>query len=227
MAFPTKDETLVAYGANWDTRITASPTTFSLTAPQAAQFHTYYQAFLDSYNTLRESVEAGVRSQSLTTAKDEAKRQLLAYGRSLYGIVQSSTTSDADKDLLGVNVRKTPPSPRPAPALAPLVGISSVNGRTVAVRLRDANDPDSKARPFGTAGASVFSFTGSEPPSDINEWVFEGNTGRTSIKVVFDGSVAAGAQVFITAFWFNTRKVSSPIATPAGAVLGGASVTMG
>ena len=56
MPVPTKDSVLVPYCQNWDTRVTASPSTFSLTAGQAAVLHGYVQAYLDAYNAEQAAV---------------------------------------------------------------------------------------------------------------------------------------------------------------------------
>jgi len=51
----------------------------------------------------------GARSKSLVSAKNAAKDALLPYARELYSFVQASmTVSDANKDLLGVTVRRGP-----------------------------------------------------------------------------------------------------------------------
>jgi hypothetical protein len=48
MAIPTKDSALVAW-SNADTRLTASPVTYGITAPVATQYKTLHDAFLATY----------------------------------------------------------------------------------------------------------------------------------------------------------------------------------
>src|SRR5687768_11246412 len=62
MAVPTKDSELVAYGDNFDTRATATPTAFGLTAPQAAAFNAKYTPFVAAYEALVAARAAGIRS---------------------------------------------------------------------------------------------------------------------------------------------------------------------
>ncbi|NBC11109.1 MAG: hypothetical protein GVY24_05150, partial [Planctomycetes bacterium] len=68
-------------------------------------------------------------------------------------------------------------------------------------------------RPEGVAGATVFTHVGNEPPADTGAWQFATNTGSTVLNLNFEAS-AQSDTVWLTAFWFNTRKESGPAATP-------------
>src|SRR4051812_48963721 len=126
MAIPKKDSALLAWSTNFDTRVSASATTFGLTTSQATSYTTLHDAFVAAYNAVS---TPGARSKSLVTAKDIAKASLLALARELYGLVSANTTvSDPNKELIGVNVRKTPPTPVPVPSEAPALDIISVTG---------------------------------------------------------------------------------------------------
>ena len=72
------------------------------------------------------------------------------------------------------------------------------------------------ARRWGVDGASVFSFVGAAAPTDESAWKFEGNTTRTVVNVLFPNTVAAGAKVWFTAFWFNPRAQRGPASAPVG-----------
>jgi len=226
MAIPTKDTLLVAWSSNADARLTASPSTYGITAPIALQYNGLHVLFIAAYDALSTAVESGVRSKSLATAKDEAKRNLLAFARALYGQVQSSTVvTDANKELLGVTVRKAP-APQPAPGYAPDADVVLVNGRTVRVRAHDAQVPTRKGKPPGVKGLTVLSYVGEAPPANIANWVFEGNTTKTTIDVVFPDTVAAGAKVWITCFWRNERDMSGPACSPISTYLQFGGVSM-
>src|SRR4051812_43180768 len=102
MAIPTKDSDLVSFGQNMSTRITASPTTWNLTASDATQLSTLLAAYIAAYQANKNAVDAGTRSTPLASAKDLAKGDFLSYARDLYTTVQADTTiSDANKQLLG------------------------------------------------------------------------------------------------------------------------------
>jgi hypothetical protein len=226
MAIPTKDTLLVAWSINADTRLTASPSTYGTTAAVALQYNGLHVAFLEAYEALSTAIESGVRSKSLTTAKDVAKSNLLFFARSIYGQVQSSSVvTDANKELLGVTVRKAP-APQPAPDAAPGADIVSVNGRTVKIRAHDAETPTRKGKPPGCAGLTVLSHVGAEPPANIGDWTFEGNTTRTTFDIVFPDTVAAGAKVWVTCFWRNERDMSGPACSPISTYLQFGGVSM-
>ena len=224
MAIPRKDAELVAWSTNFDTRITATPTAFGLTAPLATAYATLHDAYVAAYTAASND---GTRSKSLVATKDAAKLALLANARDLYQIVQGTpSVTDAQRQDLGVTVRKTEPTPVPAPALAPGLLVKSVSGWTARIRLVDAGDTASRGKPAGVNGASVFSHVGATPPADISNWKFEGNTGRTTLDVLFPSATAPGAAVWLTAFWFNSRKQSGPACAPVSTNLPGGSVSM-
>jgi hypothetical protein len=211
MAVPTKDSLLLNWGTNFNTRGVASPTTFGLVAAQMTAFTALFNSFVTAYNAAN---VPGARSKSTVTAKNTARRALLANARELYGLVQANTSvSDANKDLIGVTVRSAP-TPQPAPDVSPALDIVSVSGRTVNIRLHDAEIAGKRGKPAGVKGAAVFSFVGAEAPSDPGEWKFEGNTTRTVVDVTFPDSVAPGALVWLCAMWFNEKAQSGPACDP-------------
>ena len=111
-------------------------------------------------------------------------------------------------------MRASGTTPIPVPSSAPDIDIVSVSGRSVKIRLHDAASPTRRGKPPLVSGAAVFSFVGATAPTDPAQWKFEGNMTRTVVNVVFPGTVAAGAQVWITAFWYNPRAQQGP-GTPA------------
>jgi hypothetical protein len=220
MAFPTKDASLVDYSTNFNTRIVASPTTFSLTAGQAAAYTPLHSAFLASYNAMVAARESGTQSQSLTASKDADKVALLRYGRELYALVQASlTVSDADKILLGVTVKDNQPTPIPAPSSAPGMTVVSVDGRLVSLRLFDLDNPTSRAIPPGVDGALVMSFVGENPPAEASAYTLQGPVSRTALEVQFPVELIPGTKVWLIACWFNGRKQLGPACSPVSTVI--------
>lgn len=216
MAVPTKDSSLLNWATNFNTRGVASPVTFGLTAAQMTAFTGVFNSFVTAYNAAN---VPGARSKSLTSAKDDAKAALLLEARSLYALVSANVTvSNANKDLIGVNV-KAKPTPIPPPSAAPALDIVSVLGKTVKIRLHDASNASKRGKPAGVKGAAVFSYIGATAPSDPSQWSFEGNTTQTLFDVAFPISAAPGAQVWLMAMWFNERAQSGPGCTPVGANL--------
>jgi hypothetical protein len=133
----------------------------------------------------------------------------------LVDIVQAFPgTTDEMRGELGLRIPDSGPTPIPAPAVAPDLSILSVMGRTVKMRLRDQENPDRRGKPDGVEGSTVLYFVGETAPADPSSWLFAMNSSKTLFDFEIPATVAAGAKVWLTAFWFNNRKQPSPAATP-------------
>lgn len=209
---PNRDAALLAWSLNFSTKITAAPTTYGLTSAQATAYATLHTA----YGAALAACAPGERSKSLVAAKNTARAALKTSARLLALLVQgTASVTSAMKLDLGLNVRQAP-SPIPPPAHAPALDILSVNGRVVSIRLHDSTDASRRGKPAGVFGAAVFSYVGATPPESTADWTFEGNMGKTRVDVTFPESVAAGAKVWLAAFWFNGSKEAGPTCAPVG-----------
>lgn len=213
MAVPKNDAPLVNYSTNFNTRGVAAPTDFSLTSGQMALYTPLHEAWIAAYAACN---VAGGKNPALCAAKDQAKRDLLPYARELYAQVQNSlTVSDENKLLMGVTIRKTEPSRRPAPALAPLLTGGSVTGRVCEYKLADQAFPTTNRRPTNAEGATIMSFVGANPPpAGSPGWKLEGQTGKLTFSVEFGNDVAPGTPCHVTALWYSARGEYSPAAVP-------------
>jgi len=220
---PTREPNLVAWSNNFSTLISATPTAFGLVAAQATAYAALNTAFVTAYNTIKNNT---TRSPANIITKNLAKKNLIASARSLAGIVQKyPSITNAQRSELGLTVPSTP-TPIPAPSSAPALEIGTVTGYTVNIKLHDSTSGSKRGKPVGVSGASVFSYVGATPPTDIAAWKFEGNTSKTAVVVSFATTLAAGAQVWLTAFWFNPRKQSGPACAPVSTNVQGGSVSM-
>lgn len=224
---PGREGDLITSSANFGTKITATPLIFGLSAPQATSFNAVQVSFVSAHTVANDPL---TRSHANIIAKDAAKSALLASYRQLAGIVQRFPgTTNFMRAELGIPLRSAEPTPIPPPASAPLVAIKSAVGRTLTVRLIDIANPTRRGKPAGVSGAAVFSFVGTgtgAPPADLSNWKFEGNTGRTTVGIVFPSSVASGATAWVIAYWFNPRKQAGPASDPISANLPGGSVSL-
>jgi hypothetical protein len=219
---PSTDAGLLAWSLNFQTLIAASPAAYGLTGAQA----TAYQALHSAYATALAACDPNVRSKSTVAVKNAARTNLKSSLKLLVNIINGQgTVSDAQKLAMGLKVRAMP-SAIPAPALPPGLSVVSVVAWTVRIKLYDQNSSGKRGKPAGVNGASVFSFVGAEPPSDISAWKFEQNTGHTTMDLVFPSTIAPGTKVWLTGFWFNGRKQNGPACTPVCTNLQGGSVSM-
>jgi hypothetical protein len=214
---PSREAELVTWSNNFNALLSANGPTYGILPAQSAAYTVLHDAWISAYQTASDN---STRTPSAITAKNLAKEALIedVNGiRKLVGIIQEfpGTTNVMRRDL-EITVRDTEPTPAPVPSAAPGLSVVSAVGRTVTIRMRDTENPDSRGRPPGVDGATVLSYLGSTPPApeDIAAWTFEGNSGRTTMSITFPPTVQSGATVWLTAFWFNTRKESGPSAQP-------------
>jgi hypothetical protein len=219
---PNSDGALLAWSQNFSTLLSATPATWGVSVSQASQYaalNTAYSAALTLANNPTTRTKANV------AAKNTARESLKIDARLLAKIVDGqATVTNQQRIQLGLNV-KTVPVPVPAPALPPEIDIVSVIGRTVKVRVHNSATTK-RARPAGVTGATMFSFAGAVPPSDVTLWTFQGSTSKTVIDIPFPTTTAAGSQVWVTAFWYNGKGQSGPAGTPVTTYLAGGNVSM-
>jgi hypothetical protein len=215
---PTRDALLLDWSSNFNTKITASPTTYGLTAAQATAYGTLNTAFSSAYTT---ATAPSTRTRGTVAAKNAARATLKANARLLARIVQATASVTAQQKIdLGLTPRDVIPSPINPPTEAPVIEIVAALGRTIKLNLRTVGS-DRRGKPNGVQGASLFSFVGAAAPADLSDWMFEGSTTRTSFDVEFAPTIPAGSQVWLTAFWFNPRSQSGPACTPINAYIAG------
>lgn len=222
VTFPKTDLGLLAWAQNFYAVANPIATSLGLTPAQLTAFN----GLVTTYGDDLAACDPGVRNRSAVLQKNQSRTNLKASARLLTTLVEGqATVSDAQKAQLGINVRK-PPVPSPVPATAPFIEIESVSGFTVKVRLRAAGTGTKRGKPAGVSGASFFSFAGENPPTDVAQWKFEGNTGRTQFDVQFPNTLARGTVVWFTALWFNGAKLPGPMTPPVSTVLQGGTVTL-
>jgi hypothetical protein len=212
---PANDAELLTFSAAFSEKITLAPTSYGLVAGNATTLASLQSAYASS---LAAAVDPETRGGSTVFAKAQARVNLVAYIRLLARAIQGTiSVTNQQRYELGLTVRKVEPTPIPAPAFAPTVDVRSVTGTTVRIRLHDAQNPTRRGKPYGVAGASVFSYVGTggaSAPAELTAWKFEGNCTRTVVDVVFPAETTPGAKIWICAFWFNPRTQQGPTSEP-------------
>lgn len=213
---PPREEQLVVWSANFSAQLTAAAPSYGLSAPQAVSYAALHLAFANAMTLVS---NPATNSGAAVLAKNTAKQNLL-YGpggaRELVDIAQAWPNQTNEKrGQLNIKVKDADPTPIPAPETAPELTIVQTIGRNVKIRLRDADNPDSRAKPAGVKGATVLTFVGEEAPTDPLGWAYCTTSTRNLFDVDFPGSVPIGSKVWVTAMWFNGRGEQSPAAAPA------------
>lgn len=217
---PTTNEGLLNWSANFDQKISdlADPTVIGLSADEVAQYTAAQKEYADK---LAASTHPDTRGGSTINAKNIAKKELIRLSRKFaMAMTNYPGVNDEQRYNFGLTVRDTEPTPVPKPDSAPDMKVLKVYGRTLEVRLRDADNPDRRGKPTGVSGAAVFSYVGENQPATEAEWVFEGNMSKTNFEIDFPETVPNGSKVWLTAYWFNTTKQAGPPTTPISTHLG-------
>ncbi len=218
---PKKDADLLAWSKNFDTRITATPTSFGLDAAQATAYHALHAVYAAAYALAK---NPNTNSKANVNAKNIARENLM-YGsggaRELVNIVQAHPgTTDEMRSQLGLPQPDRHRSPIAAPTTAPDISIISTIGRTINVRLYDQDSTENRGKPVGLQGATILYNVGDSPPADSALWYFALNTSKTVFDVEIPAVIEAGSKIWLAAFWFNARKEASPLSSPEYARVG-------
>ncbi|MGP1681402.1 MAG: hypothetical protein ACTS8S_03630 [Giesbergeria sp.] len=209
---PATDGGLEAWALNFDTLITAAPTTYGLTAPQAATYAGLYSAWNAAYIA---ATTPSTRTKPAVAAKDSARLALVDYSRELGMIVQAwpSITPTLLGDL-GLTVRDTTPTPIPAPTTVPLVSILAGTNLALTVRYADELTPSARKKPFGATAIELWAKVDDVPPVSPADTSFLGLYTRNPIALAFGGG-DGGKLCTIYGRWVTRRGLVGPWSLPA------------
>ena len=215
---PTTESGLRSWGKNFRdrTQALADPTTVGLTALEIDAYDDAYEAYATALDIANEPT---TRGGSTIQAKNIAKAELIRLSR-LFAMAMTKHPGVTDQQRydFGLTVTDKEPTPVPVPDTAPVMTLVSTVGRTITMRLRDADNPDRRARPTGVNGATVMMYVGETPAEDPVDWSFLANTTKTDFDVTIPLSIPADSKVWLSTFWFNTKSESGPVA-PAQATI--------
>lgn len=214
---PQTDSGLRDWAANFNARIVAegggAGSAWGISQIQIVNYTNAFNTYDAAYVAANEN---STRTPPAIQAKNNAREALEALSRELVAIVQiNPAMTDQIRSELQITIRDTEPSPAPIPANGPQISILSTVGSLVKIRLRDVDNPDSRAKPEGVYGATVMTAFGAAPPllSDSSAWTLRGTTTRTLTTLEFPDA-PSGTTAWITAFWLNTRGEASPPTLP-------------
>ena len=207
---PRTDADLAAWSRNLAARVGEDPLAFNLSPERAAA----YAAATARYGLelLRVNTES-LRTGPVVAEKNLARRSLVALSREIVASARAAPDSDAARlVLLGLKPRAVPRREVPAPALAPRLTVEAGPGRGLTVRLRDAGNESSRARPPGVVGAALFLHAGPVAAEDPAQWRYVGSTAATRHRLRVDEPGLV--RLWVTAHWLDARLRPGPDATP-------------
>lgn len=213
---PRRDGDLSLFTANFNTKITAAPTTYGLTSGQATAYATVNTAWQAALIT---ATTPATRTKVTVAAKDVAKADVEVLTRQYALIVQGyPPITPSLLETLGLTVRKTTRSPVPAPTTAPIIGILSAMGQQLTLSVNDTLTPNSRKLPTGVIAAEVYFSFGTTPPTNLNSTVYQGQYSKYPGRFAVDGS-HVGQTCYILTRWRNRIGDVGPLSAVASAVV--------
>jgi hypothetical protein len=209
---PDKDQDLEAWAANFDTKITATPTAYGLVAGDATAFHSLAADFTTK---LAAAVNPATRTPVTVQAKDTSRAALRAKARALAKIINAyPPITNAQRVELGLNVRDTTPTPIPPPATKPLLSVDPDG----TLRLVDETMPDRRGKPVGVRGALVFTKIDGPAPVDPDDAKFAALATRFRAALPLPPG-SNGKTLWVLAQWYNLRGELGPVSAVASTTI--------
>lgn len=206
---PKRKAEQVAWAQTFDNVVRPNATEYGVPEELMTQFTALNSALQTAWTAAQ---EPSTRTRGTVAAANNALVAMKVAARNLVSIIQGTPgVSDQMKLDAGLTVRKTHPSPKPAPTESPFIQVKRVNGRNVTIELRQ--DAERRAKPAAVQNALIFTYTGQSAPQDTNLWQFVMTTTNTTVQIPFPPS-ETGDRVWITAMWSNAKSETGPAAEP-------------
>jgi hypothetical protein len=205
---PKRDAEFRDWSASFSGHINSAPEQFGLTPLLASEYAALNDAFAAALTA------AGDRARPAVAAKKTARKAAEKQARALVRIIQAHPqTTNAMRAAISIPVRDVEPSPVHPPPDAPSLSVKLLRDSTVRITV---HDPvlGTRGKPKGALGAELYSFVGEAPPDSLDDWRYEGTTGRPRTNITLRRGVFPGAKVWFTACWLNPRFSRGPMAHP-------------
>jgi hypothetical protein len=213
---PARDADLALFLANFATLLTATPTAFGVTAPDAATNQGFNDAFQAALVTAN---DPATRTTPTIAAKDSAKAAAVSFCRTLAQQIQAfPTITDEQLANLGLTVRQTGRTPTPPPATYPLLGIVQQAAHACIMTIADQNTPAGRARPQGYAGCELYVSYGAVAPVSLAGMSYVGLQTRFAFNWDL-GSANVGQRAWLIGRWINRSGESGPTSAPVSLIV--------
>lgn len=204
---PRRNADLRDWAANFAALISADPGAYGLSAPEAAAVQSAADAYTSAYTA---AADPSTRTGSTVAARREARAALLSVVRRAAGIIRASASvTAAQRAALGLTVPAGGPTPVPAPATFPLIGVVGATPGRHELRFADSATPDRKAKPPGAIGLQLFCAVGHGAGATPDGARLVGQFTANPIRV--DHRAAdAGKPAAYFARWVTRRGLTGP-----------------
>lgn len=189
---PSQDDAFRTFAENFAANITSSPSTYMLTAGQAASIQGVVDVFVAKLAIAGNEM---TRTKATIAEKDDA-RSIAEHMIRQYAIDIKYNEGVPDSEKLIIGVRPINPNREPIapPTSPPLLNVLGNLPGVQSLRFADSNTPDSRAKPFGVTELQLFRGVGDAEALPLSECQFYGKITRNPVEVNFteadDGKIA-------------------------------------
>lgn len=212
---PDRDGDFGAWLDNFSDLINTSPGSYGLSPADAANLLAVTTAWDTAYAA---AISGATRGPYTVNLKDVARVNATVVARQLATIIQANPgITDGQKTALGLTVRKTLPTPIPAPTSSPLLAFVAATPLQHTLRFADQTTPASRAKPFGVLSLQLYvDVLGGPPPTGPgpSNLVFTKNP----IAVNF-GDANVGKIATYKAAWMTRTGLLGPISAALSATV--------
>lgn len=197
---PAPDAQFSLWIANFAILIAATPTAYGLVAGDATAITAANTAFQTAYTL---ATDPATRTAPTVAAKDAARASAEFVVRPYAMQINMNAGVDNEQRAdLGLTIRKTVPTPIPAPTSQPGLALVAATPGVLTVRFFDVATPTSKAKPFGSIGVELHVAVGTVPAVSPEAARFYGTLTKSPARVEFDpedaGKIATLYARFVT-----------------------------
>ncbi|MDR2358222.1 MAG: hypothetical protein LBD87_00280 [Prevotellaceae bacterium] len=160
-------------------------------------------------NKLRIADAPETRTKATVQEKNEARKSLESYLRQAIGeyLTRNHLVTDADRDNLGLPIRKTTHTPAPVATTIPWVQV--VINLIRHLRFDFGGSEGSKAKPAGQHGMELAARIGDEKPANVHELTHSYFDTHTPLTIDFEEE-DRGKTFWYAVRWENTRGEKGP-----------------
>jgi hypothetical protein len=210
---PSQDPQALIWMQTFSAGISANPSLYLLTAPDAA---TIAAAVHEFDLALAESSDPATRTAVTVAQKDDSRTAAEAVCRQ-FAILIKFNAGISDPDKIAIGVRPVNPSREPieCPQTSPLLNVIAATPGVQTLRYADSTTPDSPAKPFGASELQLFVAVAppGTPITDPEAARFYGKFTRNPIGVDFEAA-DNGKQATYFARWASRRGETGPWSLP-------------
>lgn len=186
--------------------IDANQAALGLTPTQVSDLDNFKLEWEPAYSAHLVAQDA---ARAATETKNGTRTDYMSEIRKIAGQLQSNpAVTDAQRESMGLTVRKTSRTPTPVPTTQPAGYVDTDTRLQHTIHFHDQG-AENKARPAGVASCEIWVKVGTEPPASTSELTFLGVDTRTPYLTEYTIE-QGGLTAYYMLRWVNTRGDKGP-----------------